>query len=118
LPRELGGPLYVDYGLGAATLPAYVRAQLRPAGLLLRAGPDPAPQVAASDWLPGRADLDVQSRRALIWLHFRQACFHFERHDDAGWKWHAEAIEALQPGIGLGLALGRGEQRVCEGGGT
>ena len=118
LPRELAGPLYVDYGLGAGKLPAHIRDRLRPAGLLLRAGAAPAPDFPAADWLPGRQDLDVQTRRALIWLHFRQACFAFERHDAAGWKWHADAIEALQPGIGLGQALARGEQRVCEGGDT
>jgi hypothetical protein len=117
LERPSAWPLYVDYGLGAARLPAQVRERLQPAGLLLRAGAGTAPQ-AQSDWLVGRGDLDLQTRRALIWLHFRQACFHFERHDAAAWKWHADAIEALQPGVGLGPALGRGDPRVCEGGGT
>jgi hypothetical protein len=118
LPQRLDGPLYVDYGLGAGRLPGLVRAQLQPAGLLLRAGPSPAPTFPQSDWLVGRPDLDLQSRRALIWLHFRQACFQFERHDGAAWKWHADAIEALHPGIGLGDALARGDHQICEGGGT
>jgi hypothetical protein len=118
LDRPMTTALYVDYGLGARRLPERVRTALRPAGLLLRAGDGRAPPSGARDWLVGRDDLDLQTRRALIWLHFRQACFHFERHDATAWKWHADAIEELQPGVGLGPALGRGDPRVCEGGGT
>ena len=117
-PAESSGPLYVDYGIGAKLLPAAVRAQLQPAGLLLRqsgAGADMPPPLQPADWMVGRLDLDGQTQRALIWLHFRQACFHFERRDQAALQWHDLQIEALHPGIQLGAALARGNVGICQG---
>lgn len=106
------GPVYVDYALGAPSLPPALHQALVPAGLFLRVGGPPrAPDP--NDWLADVPDLDPQTRRELVWLHFRRGCFHLSRGEAAEARFHADAADALEPGAQVGTMLGSGAERAC-----
>ncbi len=131
LPDQLPPRLAVDYGIGSGVWPVALRAQLRPLGLLLGTSSGAASddvhslqrdreqdreQAWQRDWMVGRDDLDPQTRRALIWLHFRHACRAFDFGEAKSITWHVGQIEALHPGVGLGAALQASRGAVCRGG--
>jgi hypothetical protein len=101
------GPVYVDYALGAPALPLSLRRALVPAGLFLRVG-GAARAPSPADWLAGAPDLDPQTRRELVWLHFRRACFHLERGEANALRFHALAADALLPEAQVGARLRAG----------
>jgi hypothetical protein len=106
------GPVYADFGVGAPALPPELRARLVPAGLWLRVGGAPRPRDP-DDWLAGRRDLDLETRRALVWLHFRRLCFHAERDQGGEAAWHAAEADRLEPGVALAARLRGGDLGPC-----
>lgn len=112
-PASASRPVYVDYGIDTGWVRARIGERLAPEGLLLRVGGKPAAE-RPEDWLVDRDDLDAQTERQLLWLHFRRACFHVERGQPERAAWHLSRARRLNPLDGHVARLLRGDAGACE----